>query len=106
MSEPAWHFENETLVIELRVQPRASRDEVTGIVGGRLKVRVSAPPVDDAANDRLKAFLAKEFGVSRGRVRILSGQTGREKRIAIDQPRRVPEWLAELGEIRATGKGG
>lgn len=80
-------------MLELRVQPRASRDEIAGITSGRIKVRVSAPPVDEAANDRLKTFLAKEFGVSRGRVRILSGLKGREKRIAIDGPKRTPEWL-------------
>ena len=101
MSETAWHFDNGTLVLKLRVQPRARRDEVSGITGGRIKVRVSAPPLDDAANDRLKAFVAKEFGVSRGRVRILSGQTGREKRIAVDHPKRVPEWLEEERRIRA-----
>jgi uncharacterized protein (TIGR00251 family) len=97
LNETAWYFENDTLVLKLRVQPRASRDEVRGISGGRVKVRVSAPPVDDAANDRLKVFLAKEFGVSRGRVRILSGQTGREKRIAVDHPKRMPYWLAAGG---------
>lgn len=94
MSGTAWHFDNDTLVLELRVQPRASRDGVSGISGGRIKVRVSAPPVDDAANERLRDFIAKEFGVSRGRVRILSGLSGREKRIAVDRPKRIPDWLA------------
>ena len=93
-SESPWHFEKDTLVLKLRVQPRASRDEIGGISGGRVKVRVTAPPVDDDANERLRSFLAKEFGVSRGRVRILSGQTGREKRIAVDHPARLPDWLS------------
>lgn len=93
MSARTWHFEERTLVLEIRVLSRASRDEVIGLLDGRFKIRVSAPPVGDAANDRLKAFLAKEFGVSRGRVRILAGQTAREKRLAIDSPGRIPKWL-------------
>lgn len=97
MSKTAWHFENDTLALELRVQPRASRDEIAGISDGRLKVRVSAPPVDDAANQRLKTFLAKEFGVSCGRMRIIHGKAGRYKRIAVDQPKRLPEWLRVEG---------
>jgi uncharacterized protein (TIGR00251 family) len=101
LSLQAWHFEDDTLVLELRVQPSASRDEVVGITQGRLKVRVSAPPLDDAANDRLKTFLARQFGVSRGRVRILSGETGRKKRVAVDHPKRVPVWLTgEEGKRR------
>lgn len=105
MSPHAWHFKEGTLVLKLRVQPRARRDQVTGIKRGRLKVRVSAPPVEDAANDRLKTFLAKEFGVSRSRVRILAGQTARDKRVAIDQPSRTPEWLTEGGAVQSAGNG-
>ncbi len=93
-SESPWHFDKDTLVLKLRVQPRASKDGIGGISGGRVKLRVTAPPVDDAANERLRSFLAKEFGVSRGRVRILSGHRGREKRIAVHHPRRLPDWLA------------
>ena len=85
-------------MLELRVQPRASRDEIVGMLDGRLKVRVSAPPVDDAANHRLKIFLAKEFGVACARVRIIQGQAGRNKRIAVDQPERLPEWLGGGGK--------
>ncbi len=80
-------------MLEVRVQPRASRDEVVGIVDGRVRIRVSAPPVGDAANDRLKAFLAREFGVSRGRARILAGHKAKDKRLAIDAPGRIPRWL-------------
>lgn len=93
MKGPAWHSENGSLVLELRVQPRASRDEISGIANGRIAVRISAPPVDGAANDRLRDFLANEFGVSRGRVQILSGRAGRNKRVAIVKPGRTPRWL-------------
>ena len=75
------------------MQPGASRDEVAGAYGKRLKIRDAARPVDNAANLRLTAFLAKEFGVSNARVRMFSGHGRREKRVAIEQPVRLPGWL-------------
>lgn len=92
-------------MLDIRVQPRSSRDEVVGITQGRLKVRVTAPPIDNAANESLKAFLAKEFGVSRARVRIISGQKRREKRIAVKKPKRTPVWLNECGATAGAGNG-
>jgi uncharacterized protein len=74
------------LTLEVKVTPRASRDEVVGMRGGLLAVRVSAPPVDDAANRAVVKLIAKRAGVARGRVRIVSGGRGRVKRIEIDDP--------------------
>lgn len=68
----------------VHVQPRASRSEVAGIHGDALKVRLSAPPVDGAANDALIEFLAELFAVGRRSVRILAGETSRSKVIEID----------------------
>lgn len=61
-------LKDDALVLDVRAQLRPSRDQVTGFELGRLRVRVSAPPVGDAANERLKVFIAKEFRLSRGRV--------------------------------------
>jgi len=80
-------------VLDCHVQPRASRTEVAGVHGERLKLRVAAPPVDDAANKALIAFLAKAFKVPKGHIELLSGASGRDKRVAIAAPRRIPEWL-------------
>ena len=82
-------------MLDCHVQPRASRTEVAGVHGARLKLRVAAPPVDDAANKALISFLAKAFKVPKGNILVLSGATGRDKRVAIDAPRRMPEWLEE-----------
>lgn len=84
----------EALTIEVRVTPRASRDEVVGIRGGVLAVRVSAPPVDDAANRALVKLLAKRAGVPRSRVRIVRGERGRRKLVAIEGV--GPEILARM----------
>jgi hypothetical protein len=68
----------------VRVQPRASRSEVVGVHGDALKVRLSAPPVENAANDALVELFAKVFAVSRRAVSIVAGQTSRTKLIEID----------------------
>ncbi|HEY7393380.1 MAG TPA: DUF167 family protein [Gemmatimonadaceae bacterium] len=68
----------------VRVQPRASRDEVSGVHGDALKIRLAAPPVDGAANDALVKFLSTLFAVPRRAVRILAGESSRSKLIEID----------------------
>ena len=69
--------------LHLQVQPRASRTEVVGPHGGALKIRLAAPPVDGEANDELVRFLAKVLGVPRSAVEIVSGETGRRKRVRV-----------------------
>ena len=63
----------------VRITPRASRDEIVGEREGVLLVRVTAPPVDGAANEALVRLLAKVVGVPRGDVLIASGATSRTK---------------------------
>ena len=68
----------------VRVQPRASRSEVVGVYGEALKIRLSAPPVDGAANEQLVIFLADIFAVARRDVRIVTGESSRSKVVEID----------------------
>jgi uncharacterized protein (TIGR00251 family) len=92
----AWQeWQGETLLLNVRVQPRASRDEVVGVQGGCLKIRIAAPPVGGAANAHLVRFLAAQFGIPRSRVQIVAGPAAREKRIAIHGPRSHPAWLQD-----------
>ena len=72
------------VVIAVRVIPRAGKHEIAGIRGGALLVRLAAPPVEGAANDALIAFLAGRLRVPRRALRIVSGEHGRQKRVAID----------------------
>lgn len=69
---------------EVRVQPRASRNEVAGIYGTALKIRLSAPPVEGAANDALVEYLAELLGVPRRKVTIISGLSSRQKTVQAD----------------------
>ena len=68
----------------VRVQPRASGDEVVGIVEGTVRIRLHAPPVDGLANEALVDFLADRLGVSRRMVRIVSGTSSRTKTVEVD----------------------
>ena len=68
----------------VRVQPRASRNEIAGVHGDALKVRLSAPPVDGAANEQLVIYLAGIFAVPRRSVAILAGQSSRSKVVEIE----------------------
>ena len=68
----------------VRVQPRASRNAITGVHGDALKVRLTAPPVGGAANDELVSFLSTIFVVARKSIRILAGETSRSKLIEIE----------------------
>jgi uncharacterized protein (TIGR00251 family) len=67
----------------VRVQPRASRDEIAGEYQGSLKVRLTAPPVDDRANEALRKLLATRLNVPISAVRIASGEHSRNKRVEI-----------------------
>lgn len=67
----------------VRVQPRASRDSVAGEMGGALKIRLMAPPVDDRANEALRRFLAARLKIPFTAVRIAAGEKSRIKRVEI-----------------------
>ena len=72
-----------TVVLMVRVQPRASKDEIAGVVEGALKIRLQAPAVEDRANVALCEYLARLLKTPKSAVRILSGDRSRTKRIEI-----------------------
>ena len=74
--------------------PRASKSEIVGVVDGSLKVRISAPPVDGAANEEVVKVLAKAFSVAKSNVSIVSGETSKTKRIRVIGA--TPEQLRQL----------
>ena len=65
--------------LAIRLQPRASRNQVVGMMGDRLKIALTAPPVEGAANAACQAYLAELFGVSKGSVRLVGGEKSRDK---------------------------
>ena len=71
------------VTISVRIQPRASQNSISRMEDGSFKIRLTAPPVDGAANEALVGHLAKALAVSKSSVEIVSGHTAREKRIRI-----------------------
>jgi len=76
--------QEESCKIDVRVQPKSSRNQVDGFEDGTLRLRVTAPPVDGKANTGVIALLAKTLGVSRSRLEIVRGHSSRNKIVSID----------------------
>jgi uncharacterized protein len=72
-----------TVIFAVRVQPRASKDEIAGEIAGALKIRLQAPALDGRANEALIEFLAQLLKTPKGAVRILNGERSRVKRLEI-----------------------
>ena len=84
MSAPAWARDGAGgAVLEVLVQPRASRTRVVGEHDGRLKIQLAAPPVDGEGNAALLEFLAHALHVKKADVALLAGETGRRKRVRV-----------------------
>jgi uncharacterized protein (TIGR00251 family) len=72
------------VTLAVRVTPRARKNEIVGLVGEAIKVKLAAPPVEGAANAALCAFLAEQLGVRKSAVTLVAGQTSRHKVVRVD----------------------
>lgn len=101
----AWYsWQDDALILLCRLQPRAAQDGFAEVVDGRLKIRITAAPVDGKANQHLIKFLARQFKVPQDRVHIMSGDNSRQKRVMIAQPQDLPAGLALLPPAALTSK--
>lgn len=91
-----YQWDGDDLILDCHLQPKASRDEFAGLHGERLKIRLTAPPVEGKANAHLLAFLGKAFGVAKSRVILESGELNRQKRVRILSPAKLPPSLSIL----------
>lgn len=74
----------EKATLSIRIQPRASKNEAVVMENGGLKIRLTAPPVDGAANEALVRFLADALSIPKSQVAIVSGHTSRDKIVTIE----------------------
>jgi uncharacterized protein (TIGR00251 family) len=74
----------ESCRIRVYVQPRASKTAIAGMHGDSIRIRLAAPPVDNAANEALVEFVARQLKLAKHSVRVVGGQTSRRKLIEID----------------------
>ncbi|MBD3815232.1 MAG: DUF167 domain-containing protein [Halothiobacillus sp.] len=78
-----FQWQDDSLIIKLKVQPRASRNAWGEVINGRIKLYLTTPPVDGKANQAVIDFIAKTFSVAKNRVEIRRGETSRSKDIAM-----------------------
>ncbi len=93
----AWRWDQRDLILQLHVQPKASRDQFAGLHGDAIKLAVTAPPVDGKANQHIQKLLALWFGVSKQQVQLERGDLSRQKQWRIIQPKQQPAELKSLG---------
>lgn len=68
----------------IHVQPKASRNEICGLIGNELKIRLTSPPIDGAANKLCREYLAKLLRVAKSNIRIIAGEKSRHKTVSIN----------------------
>lgn len=84
MNEPAYLRElADGVLLSVKVQPRASKNEIGEPLGGELRIKVTAPPVDSAANEAVLRLLAEKLGCPRNQIELVRGGTSRHKVIKI-----------------------
>ena len=88
----------EGLIVNVRVVPRSDRDEVVGVHGESLKIRINAPPIDGKANDRLVRFLSAQLDIPVSGIQIIRGLTSREKQLLVAGVKSEEFWK-RLGPI-------
>lgn len=84
------------LLIPVRVQPCGSKNEIIGVVDGRLKIKTTARPTDGRANKDVIRQLAGAFGVPPSRLSLKSGASGRLKTFVVENPAVLPAWLEDI----------
>jgi uncharacterized protein len=96
---------DDSLILSVYVQPRASKNQICGIQGEELKIRLTSPPVDGAANKLCREFVADLFDVSKSSVEIISGKTSRHKRLRIlgNHPGQFSKHISAIEESLNTG---
>jgi uncharacterized protein (TIGR00251 family) len=98
MTMPAFlRVQADGVLLSVKLQPRASANEIGDALGSELRIKVTAPPVDAAANDALVKLLAKQLDCPRNRVELVRGHTSRHKTVKLHglAPEEVVQKLAK-----------
>ena len=90
----------EGILLAVFVQPRAARTQIAGVHGSALKIKLTAPPVDNAANKMCVQYLAKRLGLPKSALEIVSGHTSRSKQLLV-RPKAGTDPAPELKRLKA-----
>ena len=82
-----YKWQGNNLLLDLYVQPKSSKNTITGKHGERLKITITAPPVAGKANSYLMKFLAKYFGIPQTQVKIIKGGNSKYKSVILIEPK-------------------
>jgi uncharacterized protein len=97
---PAYHWRNHSLLLSVYIQPNAPKDGYAGIFNDCIKLRIKAPPVDGKANRELLRFIGRTFAVPQSSVRLVQGESSRYKKIEIQNPVTLPDWIEPLNTLK------
>lgn len=101
-ADHAIRYVGQDLLLQLYVQPKASRDQIIGLHGAEIKLAITAPPVDGKANAHIQKLLAKMFAVSKSQVVLTKGELSRHKQVQIIAPFVLPAAVLSLGILPET----
>jgi len=93
-----FQWQGDDLLLICHIQPRAKETSIAGTHNDKLKIRVSAPPIDNKANQQITSFLAIEFDIKKSNITLVSGQQHREKKFLIKSPKNIPKWFQHLSK--------
>lgn len=79
------------IIVQVKVEPRSSRAQVAGLLGEQLKVKLTSPPVEGAANKQLIEVLSEFFGIKKSSISIIRGQSSKNKVVEIEGIEHPPE---------------
>ncbi|MFO1389471.1 DUF167 family protein [Cellvibrio sp.] len=96
MSTTFYSWQGDDLILHCHFQPKAANDEIVGAHGDRLKIRITAPPVDGKANEHIIKWFSKLFKTPKSNIEILQGELGRQKTLRIRTPKTLPNDLDTL----------
>lgn len=88
-----YNLTDNKIILQIYLQPGAKTDEIVGMHGDCLKIKIKAPAVEGKANDALMKFLAQKFGVACCDVVLVKGKRSRYKQVIINGVNDLPDWL-------------
>lgn len=87
MERKSYYWKGHDLYLQVHINPRAKQNKIVGQYGEKVKIQISAPPIDGKANDRLNKLLAQYFAVPQKQVVIIKGKQGQDKLVCISNPK-------------------
>lgn len=85
-----YEWQGDDLILRVKAPTKASKDEFSEVLDNRLKIRITAPPINGKANQHLSKFLTRQFKLSQSQIALIAGDSARQKRFRIHAPKHIP----------------